>query len=216
MIRVEKITIDPIETAAPQFEVSSYKEADAALAHLSINAPKNGGYHKCDFTVEFEDGNKYHGRYDLKHYELELPNLRNHIRDFVNLVAGFEKPEWVTEEKEEMWAEVRKQDEEDGSAELYREFAAKYDVGVRLDCPTSSHYDLSSTHEPCAVCGKGVKNWKHKVIFDPTDDTILPPAAYASIPEEDWDEMGADAPYSAPIGSDCLRRHPELKPYLVR
>jgi hypothetical protein len=76
----------------------SWAEANAILFNWSRTAPEHGGYDKCDFTVIFEDGQEYKGRYDLVHYRREHPSLARHVKDFVRYLAG-DLPHWcVTEE----------------------------------------------------------------------------------------------------------------------
>jgi hypothetical protein len=83
----------------------SWVEANAILFNWSRTAPEHGGYDKCDFTVIFEDGTDYKGRYDLVHYRCQHPNLARHVKDFVRYLAG-ELPHWCV--KEEDKARVRK------------------------------------------------------------------------------------------------------------
>ena len=50
----------------------------------SYTAPKEGqGYHKCDFTVQYPDGN-YDGRYDLNYDRTtDQPTIEAHIMRFL-------------------------------------------------------------------------------------------------------------------------------------
>jgi hypothetical protein len=70
-----------------------------ALFRWSRTAPEHGGYDKCDFTIIFEDGYEYKGRYDLMHYRREHPDLARHVRSFMRYLAG-ELPEWCVEQKD--------------------------------------------------------------------------------------------------------------------
>ena len=72
--------------------------ADRILIRWSHTAPKAGGYDKCDFTVTWEDGETYNGRYDLKHHAVEFPNLAKHVYDFAMFHAGLWSS-WMTEEQ---------------------------------------------------------------------------------------------------------------------
>ncbi len=73
--------------------------ANHVLVKWSGTAPKEGGYDKCDFKVTWEDGETYEGRYDLKHYTIEYPNLAKHIYDFLMFHAGLKKPAHMSTEE---------------------------------------------------------------------------------------------------------------------
>jgi hypothetical protein len=108
---------------------SSWLEANFALRCWASTAPENGGYDKCDFKVEFEDGETYEGRYDLVHYRKENPDLARHVRDFCRYLAG-ELPSWCTKPKDiervrYHQAELAK----DGSRADAIQFLANYDLG---------------------------------------------------------------------------------------
>lgn len=79
--------------------VSDFHKANQILRLWSDTAPKGGCYDKCDFKITFDDGSVYEGRYDLKHWKDEVPNLGNHVRDFVTFMAGQRKPGWMTDEQ---------------------------------------------------------------------------------------------------------------------
>lgn len=58
----------------------------AANAYLSrVEAPKGGGYYKTDFTITFEDGLEYSGRYDIGS---DCPTLQEHCRNFSRRVVA--------------------------------------------------------------------------------------------------------------------------------
>lgn len=65
-----------------------WKRANLILQTWSETAPQDGCYDKCDFTITYEDGETYTGRYDLKHWSVEIPNLAQHVSDFVTFHAG--------------------------------------------------------------------------------------------------------------------------------
>ena len=102
-IKVKGITITRAEGTIEEVDrpktVSSFEEADRVLREWSETAPKELGYDKCDFTISYEDGETYKGRYDLKHWATEYPNLGKHVRDFVTFHAGQRKPVWMTDEQ---------------------------------------------------------------------------------------------------------------------
>jgi hypothetical protein len=60
--------------------VTTWAEANAILRSWARTAPGPGqGYHKCDFTVTWADGETYNGRYDLEGRETETADLEAHI-----------------------------------------------------------------------------------------------------------------------------------------
>lgn len=104
-IHVKSITITRAEGTIEEVDrpktISSFEEADRVLREWSETAPKELGYDKCDFTITYEDGETYKGRYDLKHWATEYPNLGKHVREFLTFHAGKRKPAWMTEEQYE-------------------------------------------------------------------------------------------------------------------
>lgn len=76
-----------------------WADANMILRANSTTAPKGGAYDKHDFKVTFEDGQTYSGRYDLKHWEEEQPDLAGHVRAFLRYLAGH-APAWMTENPE--------------------------------------------------------------------------------------------------------------------
>lgn len=71
----------------------------------------------------------------------------------------------------------------------------------------NANMDRAGELEPCIVCGKGIKNLdKAKWI-----NTVF--GSEAIMPHEEAQFKPGELSGSFPIGLDCLRRHPELKPY---
>lgn len=105
MIKVKSIRLVRAEGPAEECDkpqtVSSWLEANRVLRQWSETAPREGGYDKCDFTITYEDGETYEGRYDLKHWSCEPPDLAEHVRGFVTFHAGRRKPAWMTDEEYE-------------------------------------------------------------------------------------------------------------------
>ena len=66
--------------------VTSFEDSERILSYMSRTAPQGGGYDKCDFTVTFEDGESYTGRYDLKYTRDET--IAEHMRSFLTWYAG--------------------------------------------------------------------------------------------------------------------------------
>lgn len=121
--------------------LDAWGEANVKMAGMAISAPKGGGYDKMDFTITFADGGTYSGTYDLK--SAERPNLKRHVRDFVQCYAGLmEMPAHMLEgpgspnirerQAKENWQNFLDMIERDGTAAQYRDFARKYDVGVEI------------------------------------------------------------------------------------
>lgn len=125
MIQVKEIAIKRLEgctlfgRVGEAFTVKSWKEADENLFLLSSTAPKDGTYDKMRFKITFENGVIYKGRYDLKHHQVEMPSLFNHVKDFVLYHAGLSKPSWLSQEKYEISLSGVDKNE-------YKEFARLY------------------------------------------------------------------------------------------
>jgi hypothetical protein len=83
------------------FTCNSFEEANKFLSDMSFTAPTTGGYDKCDFKVVFgnESDDDYSGRYDLKHYSVEIPDLAKRINDNLNFHTGRLKPDHMEEEQ---------------------------------------------------------------------------------------------------------------------
>jgi hypothetical protein len=98
MIKPKLITITRAEGFVEECDkpetATSWLAADAILRRWSNTAPKTGGYDKCDFSIVFEDGQDYKGRYDLKHWEAETPDLAHHVRSFISYLSG-KAPAWL-------------------------------------------------------------------------------------------------------------------------
>lgn len=79
-----------------------------ASHRLAMLPRPNLGYYKTDFTVTYEDGETYRGRYDVG---ADAPTLGQHIRDFIKTI------------QDGGW---------DASAESrneYAQFASTYEIG---------------------------------------------------------------------------------------
>lgn len=81
---------------------------------------------------------------------------------------------------------------------------------MRIDPPMSpnwfKNFHDSREHDPCIVCGKEVPNVRHEVIQDITTNELISP---------DDADAGSEDAIVVPVGPDCLRKNPELKPYLI-
>ena len=58
---------------------TTFKQAHSLMMTWADTAPDDGCYDKLDFVVEWENGEEYKGRYDLKHWRVEMPNLAKHM-----------------------------------------------------------------------------------------------------------------------------------------
>ena len=77
--------------------VASFADADALLMQWSETAPKTGGYDKCDFVIQWANGDTYEGRYDLKHHTCERPSVAQHMIDECEFHTGKYCPAHMSE-----------------------------------------------------------------------------------------------------------------------
>lgn len=65
---------------------------------------------------------------------------------------------------------------------------------------------------PCLVCGRGCASSAPHVHLHGGGTLIVTSEEAAQLDAEGWggEDMGA-----YPVGRDCLRRHPELRPYVI-
>ena len=109
MIPAKRITIERVEgyideavklTIEPGHGPGDiWQAANRILLLWSLSAPKGGAYDKCDFRVEYEDGELYQGRFDLQHWTCETPDLAKHMRRFVSFNGGLFRPAWCETEQ---------------------------------------------------------------------------------------------------------------------
>ena len=110
LIRAKTIILDRVEgshveVGRPEARIERadhediWSTADSTLKDWSETAPKEGGYDKTDFTIVYDDGETYKGRYDLKHWTVEYPDLAKHVYHFVGFHAGVYKPPHLTAEE---------------------------------------------------------------------------------------------------------------------
>lgn len=71
--------------------------ASRRLGEWARNAPDGGGYDKCDFKIEWADGETYEGRADItrEHWRCASYDLTTHVRDFLSFIGGLWAPERV-------------------------------------------------------------------------------------------------------------------------
>lgn len=95
-IKVTKITFPFSESGVNYLNREFLTWGDAERALASVNPP-DLGYYKTDFCIDYEDGEKYEGRFDIGS---DLPSLKDHILHFIktikeNKTARY-KPETVS------------------------------------------------------------------------------------------------------------------------
>lgn len=106
--------------------IDVFYAAEQILSRWAATAPDTGGYDKCDFEVEYEDGETYDGRYDLVREDTTRFNkLGEHIRRFQEFCAGLYRPDHLSEEQ--YAAALRRQG---GPSEAAKGFLAKYQIGI--------------------------------------------------------------------------------------
>ncbi len=105
MVPVKKIVITrvegPIKLCDRPMEFKDFNSASAWLASQSPTFPKDGGYDKHDFTVEFEDGETYSGRLDCMHFSCRNADLdvKRHIVSHCEWMSGRTAHPWCGEEE---------------------------------------------------------------------------------------------------------------------
>lgn len=76
---------------------TSWEDANDFLIRGSWTASKGGAYDKHDFEVVWENGESYHGRFDLHHIAYEAPNLFLEVSRTLGVYAGLIRPPHWTE-----------------------------------------------------------------------------------------------------------------------
>ncbi|BAS31228.1 SNF2-related protein [Dehalococcoides mccartyi] len=103
-----------------------WQKAFYLLYKWGKTAPMHGGYDKCDFKVNWEDGQTYSGRYDLKHPDDETPDLDGHIYHLSAMYAGRFRPAWMNDRQ---WQDFLNDSTTKQLGPKYRDFLDKYEVG---------------------------------------------------------------------------------------
>ncbi len=77
----------------------TWADAEKRIVNICSTAPRSGGYDKCDFSVEFADGELYSGRYDAAHPDSKAyeGTLSKHVRDHLEFYAGLRRPDHIPE-----------------------------------------------------------------------------------------------------------------------
>lgn len=108
--------------------VTTWAEANAILRSWAKTAPGPGqGYDKCDFTVTWQDGETYNGRYDLEGRETETADLAAHVMAHARFMAG----QWRSWASPEQYAAILADHEKltPGVTAEWAAFVAGYDLG---------------------------------------------------------------------------------------
>lgn len=115
-VQVAKIIIRRAEGPCSEcrtVEVADFPAAEKVLSGWARTAPKGGGYDKCDFTILYEDGQEYKGRYDLT-FERE-ETLAGHMLNWLEWCGGIAKNPWCGPQK---YAEIMARSSETEQAEF--------------------------------------------------------------------------------------------------
>lgn len=83
-----------VEETDKKIEVNSFLESDVEIRRMAKTSPTEG-YDKVKFTVEFNDGYEYVGRFDMKreHSEYKFDMLINHMVGFLKFLLNHTKDE---------------------------------------------------------------------------------------------------------------------------
>lgn len=125
-IPLSSIRITRLEGPPCTESVTGFPAANAVLRKWSEDAPKRSGYDKCAFTLTYEDGVQYEGRYDLRHWQLEAADLLGHVRGFVSTHAGLSRPMGLDDRQYEQF---QRHNEEQGTQDRMLKFWREYDLG---------------------------------------------------------------------------------------
>jgi hypothetical protein len=108
--------------------VATLAAATDLLRRWSHTAPKTGGYDKCDFWIEYEDGQVYEGRFDMKYMLADEESLEKHVQSHLMFIAGLWMPSHLTRKKYEDYLRHVGHDE----CRNTRAFLENYDVGPQV------------------------------------------------------------------------------------
>lgn len=103
-IAVKSITIARAEGLSHEcYETKheTWASAESRISRICATAPKKGGYDKCDFKIEWADGQVYEGRYDAafpgsRSYE---GTLAGHVEGNLIFRSGSRCPAHLNENK---------------------------------------------------------------------------------------------------------------------
>ncbi|MBW5471551.1 hypothetical protein GPJ61_27575 [Brevibacillus formosus] len=103
-------------------EFDRWLDAEIEINQAALTAPDTGGYDKCDFTIEWQDGNTYKGRFDLqREHSMAQSPLKDHVMGFLRFLAGEDRPDHMTEQQYLPFISERREDA--------RRFLQTYQIG---------------------------------------------------------------------------------------
>lgn len=86
-----KITITKGEGRTEECNIphtfDNWSDANSWLFSEALRLPRDSGYWKHDFKIEFPNGDSYSGRYDLMHASKDPCNLQRHVRGHLRWCA---------------------------------------------------------------------------------------------------------------------------------
>ncbi|WNC17939.1 hypothetical protein [Brevibacillus brevis] len=101
---------------------STWNDVETAINNAARTAPDTGGYDKCDFWIEWEDGNTYKGRFDMQRQHcFDRQPLADHVNVYLRFLAGEQKPSHMTAQQYEQFISEYQ--------ESAREFLQTYQIG---------------------------------------------------------------------------------------
>jgi hypothetical protein len=89
----------PTHLCGKTVKANNFAHASAILAGWSWSAPEKGAYDKCDFAITDPDNGveEYRGRFDLKHWRIDMPDLKAHVLGHLAFISGNGKPRHLNE-----------------------------------------------------------------------------------------------------------------------
>lgn len=109
--------------------LSLWVTAQLILGEMGQTAPtaEEGGYDKTDFTITWEDGETYKGRFDLIRGGINDggDTLWEQVAHFLGSLAGTRRPSWMSDEQ---WDKAQRLCREDQRNEALK-FLEEYQIG---------------------------------------------------------------------------------------
>lgn len=106
-------------------DFQTWREADEYLREQAKISSKIG-YDKYNFEIEWTDGEKYNGRYDLRFNDQFFPVLlARHVVNFLRFIAGITKPEHMTQERYDIYLKQCGEQQ----IKAAQDFLERYDLG---------------------------------------------------------------------------------------
>lgn len=109
--------------------ITSFEAADSILRKMAHTAPSDGSYNKTDFKIEWQDGETYEGRYDLKRQDESRANLLgSHVQEFLSFHGGLWCPPHLSREDYEDYLERMERQKDAPKRMDYIRFLEKYEL----------------------------------------------------------------------------------------